>query len=124
MVAVQDHTATLFNQNGIDVNALIAWSGEHGTLKGFSGAEEQNHAEFWLCETDILIPAAFEGHITSSIAEVLTCRLILDGANGPTLPEADDVLAKRNISLIPDVVCNVEGVTVSYFEWGQLHVHP
>lgn len=119
IVAVQDHTATLFNRDGIDVNALIAWSREHGTLKGFNGAEELNPAEFWLCETDILIPAALEGQITSSIAEVLTCRLVLEGANGPTLPEADDVLAKRNITLIPDVVCNAGGVTVSYFEWVQ-----
>ena len=74
---------------------------------------------FWDVEMDILIPAALEGQITRQRAEKLHCRLVLEGANGPTFPEADDVLASRGITVVPDVVCNAGGVTVSYFEWVQ-----
>ncbi|HBR2460166.1 TPA: Glu/Leu/Phe/Val dehydrogenase [Klebsiella pneumoniae] len=119
IVAVQDHTATLYNPDGLDITVLLSWSRSKGTLRGFEGAQEIGTSEFWLCDADILIPAALEGQITSAVAERLSCRLILEGANGPTLPEADDVLANRGITLIPDVVCNAGGVTVSYFEWVQ-----
>ncbi len=68
---------------------------------------------------DILIPAALEGQITRERAEKLTCKLVLEGANGPTYPEADDVLAERGVIVVPDVICNAGGVTVSYFEWVQ-----
>lgn len=115
-MAVQDHTAILYNPVGLDITTLLSWSRSKGTLKGFEGAKELSAGEFWLCDTDILIPAALEGQITSAVAERLSCRLILEGANSPTLPEADDVLANRGITLIPDVVCNAGDVTVSYFE--------
>ncbi|MBZ4307240.1 glutamate dehydrogenase, partial [Mycobacterium tuberculosis] len=92
--------------DGLDITVLLSWSRSKGTLRGFEGAQEIGTSEFWLCDADILIPAALEGQITSAVAERLSCRLILEGANGPTLPEADDVLANRGITLIPDVVCN------------------
>ncbi|RYH95302.1 Glu/Leu/Phe/Val dehydrogenase, partial [Citrobacter werkmanii] len=119
VVAIQDHTATLFNATGIDMSALSAWQLEHKQIAGFPGAETIASEAFWSLEMDILIPAALEGQITRHRAETLTCKLILEGANGPTYPDADDVLASRGIVVVPDVVCNAGGVTVSYFEWVQ-----
>ncbi|EAP9632693.1 cytochrome bd-II oxidase subunit 1 [Salmonella enterica] len=117
--AIQDHTATLFNATGIDMKALTAWQTEHKQIAGFPGAETIASDAFWRLEMDILIPAALEGQITRQRAEALTCKLVLEGANGPTYPDADDVLASRGILVVPDVVCNAGGVTVSYFEWVQ-----
>ncbi|EGU7583644.1 Glu/Leu/Phe/Val dehydrogenase [Salmonella enterica] len=119
VVAIQDHTATLFNATGIDMKALTAWQTEHKQIAGFPGAETIASDAFWRLEMDILIPAALEGQITRQRAEALTCKLVLEGANGPTYPDADDVLASRDILVVPDVVCNAGGVTVSYFEWVQ-----
>lgn len=119
VVAIQDHTATLFNATGIDMKALTAWQTEHKQIAGFPGAETIASDAFWRLEMDILIPAALEGQITRQRAEALTCKLVLEGANGPTYPDADDVLASRGILVVPDVVCNAGGVTVSYFEWVQ-----
>lgn len=119
VVAIQDHTATLFNTTGIDMTALTAWQLEHKQIAGFPGAETIASEAFWSVEMDILIPAALEGQITRHRAETLTCKLVLEGANGPTYPDADDVLASRGIVVVPDVVCNAGGVTVSYFEWVQ-----
>lgn len=118
-MAIQDHTATLFNATGIDMKALTAWQTEHKQIAGFPGAETIASDAFWRLEMDILIPAALEGQITRQRAEALTCKLVLEGANGPTYPDADDVLASRGILVVPDVVCNAGGVTVSYFEWVQ-----
>jgi len=118
-VCVQDHTATLYNPNGLDVEQLQRWQQEHHGIVGFAGAERIDDEQFWTIPMDILIPAALEGQITRERAEKLQCKLILEGANGPTYPEADDVLSKRGITLVPDVICNAGGVTVSYFEWVQ-----
>ena len=119
VVAVQDHRATLYQHNGLDIPALQAWQQEHGTIAGFPGADNVTEEAFWRLEYEILIPAALEGQISAELAAGLRCRLILEGANGPTLPEADDVLAERGIVLVPDVIANAGGVTVSYFEWVQ-----
>ncbi|RPE01341.1 Glu/Leu/Phe/Val dehydrogenase [Candidatus Pantoea deserta] len=119
IIAVQDHSATLVNEKGIDTEALIAWQQEHGQIRGFAGAVEVDHDAFWTLHYDILIPAALEGQITASRAERLDCRLVLEGANGPTVPQADDILRERGITVLPDVICNAGGVTVSYFEWVQ-----
>ncbi len=119
VVVIQDHTATLFNPAGIDLVALSEWQLANKKIAGFSGAEVIDDEAFWDVEMDILIPAALEGQITRQRAEKLHCRLVLEGANGPTFPEADDVLASRGITVVPDVVCNAGGVTVSYFEWVQ-----
>ncbi|AXF75798.1 Glu/Leu/Phe/Val dehydrogenase [Erwinia tracheiphila] len=119
VVVVQDHSATLFNHDGIDLTALSDWQTRNKVIAGFSGAEEIDSEAFWDVQMDILIPAALEGQITRERAEKLRCKLVLEGANGPTYPDADDVLSSRGITVVPDVICNAGGVTVSYFEWVQ-----
>lgn len=119
VVAIQDHSDTLFNAAGIDLVALSEWQAANKKIAGFSGADVISDEAFWDVEMEILIPAALEGQITRQHAEKLHCRIVLEGANGPTFPEADDVLASRGITVVPDVVCNAGGVTVSYFEWVQ-----
>lgn len=118
IVAVQDHSGSIFNGDGLDVSALIAASRRQG-VAGFSNAETLDNESFWDVECDILIPAALEGQLTSERARRITAKLVLEGANGPTLPEADDILAERGVLVVPDVICNAGGVTVSYFEWVQ-----
>lgn len=119
VISVQDHSATLYDASGIDIDALIAWQTENGKIKGFPGAADVSSDAFWLYDYDIVIPAALEGQITAQRAEGLSCRLVLEGANGPTVPQADDILRERGIIVLPDVICNAGGVTVSYFEWVQ-----
>ena len=119
VIAVQDHTATLFNADGIDLHALSAWQQSHKQIAGFPGAQNIDSEAFWTVDMDILIPAALEGQITRERAEKLRCKLVLEGANGPTYPDADDMLKARGITVVPDVICNAGGVTVSYFEWVQ-----
>ncbi len=119
LVAVQDDKGTIHNPGGIDIVALLAHQAEAGTVVGFAGAQAIAGDDFWQLPCDILIPAALEGQITAERARHITARLVLEGANGPTLPEGDDVLGERGIQVVPDVICNAGGVTVSYFEWVQ-----
>ena len=119
IVAAQDHTGTLFNDQGLDLAELMPHVRATGGLAGFKGAEAMADEDFWDVRADILIPAALEGQITPERARRLRARLVLEGANGPTLPAADDILADRGILVVPDVICNAGGVTVSYFEWVQ-----
>ncbi len=119
VVVIQDHSATLSNPDGIDLNALTEWQAKNKQIAGFPGAKEIESEAFWSVDMDILIPAALEGQITRQRAEILSAKLVLEGANGPTYPDADDVLRSRNITVVPDVICNAGGVTVSYFEWVQ-----
>jgi glutamate dehydrogenase (NAD(P)+) len=119
LVAVQDHSGTVHAESGLDVAALLAHVKASGGVGGFKGGESLQAEEFWDVPTDILIPAALEGQITPARAQRLRTKLVLEGANGPTLPEADDILADRGILVVPDVICNAGGVTVSYFEWVQ-----
>ena len=119
VVAVQDHSGSIVNERGFDVAALQAHVQHTGGVAGFKGSEPMGAEEFWRHPVDILIPAALEGQITTERARHLTARLVLEGANGPTHTAADDVLAERGILVVPDVICNAGGVTVSYFEWVQ-----
>ncbi|WP_180172603.1 Glu/Leu/Phe/Val dehydrogenase [Acinetobacter sp. YH12023] len=119
IVCIQDHTGTIYNASGIDLNALHAYVQETQGVAGFSGADKIDNEAFWDVETDIIIPAALEGQITVERARRLKAKMILEGANGPTYPEADDILTERQITIVPDVICNAGGVTVSYFEWVQ-----
>jgi len=119
IVAVQDHTGTVVHEGGLDVAALARHVAAHGGVGGFDGGQAVGAEDFWAVGCDVLIPAALEGQITAERAEKTTARLVLEGANGPTLPAADDVLASRGILVVPDVICNAGGVTVSYFEWVQ-----
>ena len=119
VVAVQDHTGGVYRDAGLDLTALLAHTDSHGGVAGFEQAEPLTLEAFWDVESDILIPAALEHQITAERALRLRTRLILEGANGPTTPAADDILADRNILVVPDVIANAGGVTVSYFEWVQ-----
>lgn len=116
---VQDHSATIFNENGLDLTQLVAHVATHRGVKGFADAQVATDEAFWDAAVDILIPAALESQITVDRAQRLKAKIILEGANGPTYPKADDVLVERNIVVVPDVICNAGGVTVSYFEWVQ-----
>lgn len=119
IVAVQDSRGAIFNSAGLAVAELLAHSRAHHGVAGFPGAETIEREAFWDVACDVLIPAALEGQLTAARAERITARLVLEGANGPTLPEADDILGARGIVVLPDVLCNAGGVTVSYFEWVQ-----
>jgi glutamate dehydrogenase (NAD(P)+) len=118
IVAVQDHTGTIYNAGGLDVPALTdaVAAGGVATCKG---GEKLRPEQFWEVESDFLIPAALEGQITATRAAKLATRVVVEAANGPTTSEADMILADRNIIVVPDVIANAGGVTVSYFEWVQ-----
>ncbi len=119
VVAVSDSTAGIRNMAGLDINRVIAWKAEHGTVRGFPGSEEISQVELLQTQCDILIPAALENQITVHVAENIKAKIVAEAANGPTTPDADIVLYNRGVFLIPDILCNAGGVTVSYFEWVQ-----
>ncbi|OGP02826.1 MAG: glutamate dehydrogenase [Curvibacter sp. RIFCSPHIGHO2_12_FULL_63_18] len=119
VVAVQDHGGTIYKESGLDVPALLAHVAAHGSVAGFTPAESIANDAFWDVDCDILIPAALEQQITKANAGRIKARLVIEGANGPTTPEADDILQERNVLVLPDVIANAGGVTVSYFEWVQ-----
>ncbi|MCE2656887.1 MAG: Glu/Leu/Phe/Val dehydrogenase [Rubrivivax sp.] len=119
IVCAQDHTGTIFNEHGFDLAELMPHLRATGGVAGFKGADAIDNEDFWDVDCDILIPAALEGQINAGRANRIRARLVLEGANGPTLPSADDVLADRGVLVVPDVICNAGGVTVSYFEWVQ-----
>ena len=120
VVAVQDHLGTIVRDTGIDVVALHAHVKQHGSVAGFGGAEAVSDRErFWEVDCDILIPAALEQQITAANANKIRAKIILEGANGPTTPAADDILHDKGVLVVPDVIANAGGVTVSYFEWVQ-----
>jgi glutamate dehydrogenase (NAD(P)+) len=119
IVAVQDHTGTIYNDNGFDMAALMETVRRDGGVGNHREGERLDNEAFWDVRCDILIPAALEGQITAERANRIQARLVLEGANGPTVPTADDVLSDRGILVVPDVICNAGGVTVSYFEWVQ-----
>lgn len=118
-VAVQDHTGSIYQEAGLDVVALLAHVAETGGVAGFAGAEKMDNEAFWGVDCDILIPAALEQQINADNAGRIKARMVIEGANGPTTPQADDILAERNVLVVPDVIANAGGVTVSYFEWVQ-----
>ncbi len=119
IVAVQDHTGTLLNENGFDMSDLLAHVEKTRGVAGFKGGDLIANEDFWNVKTDVLIPAALEGQINEERARRLQTRLVLEGANGPTTPDGEAVLADRGIVVVPDVIANAGGVTVSYFEWVQ-----
>ena len=116
---MSDSTGGIHNPNGLDISKVIAWKKEHGTVQGFPGAKDVTNEAVLEVECDILIPAALENQITERNADNIKARLIAEAANGPTTPEADQILWKKSKFMIPDILCNAGGVTVSYFEWVQ-----
>jgi glutamate dehydrogenase (NAD(P)+) len=119
IVAVSDSTGGIYRPEGLDVNSVIAWKQEHHTVTGFPGTRDISNAELLEVDCDILIPAALENQITERNASKIQARVIGEAANGPTTPEADEILYKNGKFVIPDILCNAGGVTVSYFEWVQ-----
>jgi glutamate dehydrogenase (NAD(P)+) len=119
VVAVQDHTGTLYKESGIDAVALLEHVAKHGGVGGYAEADTIANEDFWTVESDILIPAALENQITEKNAGKIRTKIVVEGANGPTTTAADDILHDKGILVIPDVVANAGGVTVSYFEWVQ-----
>jgi glutamate dehydrogenase (NAD(P)+) len=119
VVAVSDSTGGIYNAGGLDVERVIGWKKEHGTVQGFPHAEDITNATLLEIDCDVLIPAALENVITARNAERVQARIIAEAANGPTTPEADEILTRRGVFIIPDILCNAGGVTVSYFEWVQ-----
>ena len=119
VVAVQDHGGTIFKSAGLDVPALLSHVAKVGSVAGFPNADVIANELFWEVDCEIMIPAALEQQITEANAPKIKAKMIIEGANGPTTPAADDILHERNILVLPDVIANAGGVTVSYFEWVQ-----
>ena len=119
VIVVQDHTGTIYAPGGIDTHKLLKHVEERRGVAGFAGAEKIDDDKFWDVETDILVPAALENQITEKNAGRIKTKIIVEGANGPTTTAADDILNDNGVLVIPDVVANAGGVTVSYFEWVQ-----
>jgi glutamate dehydrogenase (NAD(P)+) len=118
--AISDHTAAFYNDKGIDIDAAIKYAAANGNmLKGFKGGDEIAPGEVLTANVDLLVPAAIQGVITSANAGDIKAKLIVEGANGPTEADADQILNDKGIVVVPDVLANGGGVTVSYFEWVQ-----
>jgi glutamate dehydrogenase (NAD(P)+) len=119
IVAVTDWKGGVYHDKGLDIPSLLAWTREHKTVAGFPGADPLSNDDLWPLEVDVLIPAALENQITMDNAPQIRARVLTEGANGPTTPEAHRHLHERGVFVIPDILANAGGVTVSYFEWVQ-----
>jgi len=119
VIGILEVDGGLLNKHGIDVDALGGYRQRNGSIHGFPGAEAADPAELLVTDCEILIPAATENQITSRNADRVKCRILAEGANGPTTAAADDILADKRVFVIPDILCNAGGVTTSYFEWVQ-----
>ena len=119
IVAVADHTGAVYASQGLDIPALVEHVRLHRTVKGFTGGESLSRDDIFSIESDILVPAAIENVITEENAPSISTKLVLEAANHPVTPEADRILSERGIPLLPDILVNGGGVTVSYFEWTQ-----
>jgi len=119
IIGIAEVDGGLYNKNGIDLEALWNFREREGTIHGFPGAEAYDPAELLVTDCEILIPAATENQITSRNADRLKCKILAEGANGPTTATADDILGDKKVFVIPDILCNAGGVTTSYFEWVQ-----
>ncbi|MBP9802055.1 Glu/Leu/Phe/Val dehydrogenase [Patescibacteria group bacterium] len=119
VVAVADSSAAIYDKNGLDIPELLSYKEKTKSVKGFANSQEISTEELFALELDVLVPAALENQITEDNANSVKAKILLELANGPTTPEADDILFKNKVVLIPDVLANAGGVTVSYFEWLQ-----
>jgi glutamate dehydrogenase (NAD(P)+) len=119
VVAIGDRTGAVYDARGLNVDAAAAWVGTHGTLEGYPAGDRLTNEELLTLDVDVLVPAALENVITSRNAAGIRARIICEGANGPTTAAADDVLEANGVFVVPDILANAGGVTVSYFEWVQ-----
>jgi glutamate dehydrogenase (NAD(P)+) len=119
VIGIGEWDGGLYNKNGIDIDALVEYRQRNGSIHGFTGAEKTATADLLTMDCEILAPCAMENQITSKNADRVKAKIIAEGANGPTTAPADDILQKKGVFIIPDILCNAGGVTVSYFEWVQ-----
>ena len=119
IVAVSDKFGGIYNAKGLDLRQLQRHIQETGTVLGYNGSDTISNSELLELDVDVLVPAALEGQITRHNAHKVRATIVAEGANGPTTPDADQILADKGILVIPDVICNAGGVVVSYFEWVQ-----
>jgi len=119
VVAVSDVSGAIFDPRGLDMPRVLAYYRETGQLRGFPGTQPLENAELLRLPVDVLLPAAMEGQITGDNAADIQARIIVEGANGPTTPDGDEILNRRGVLVVPDILANAGGVVVSYFEWVQ-----
>jgi glutamate dehydrogenase/leucine dehydrogenase len=123
VIAVSDTKGCIYNPKGLDIPAVIAFKERTGSVVGFPESERMTPAELLALDCEVLIPAALENAVTEANAHTIHARIISEAANGPVTPEADRILDQKGVFLIPDILCNAGGVTVSYFEWVQDENH-
>ncbi|MGW0806696.1 Glu/Leu/Phe/Val family dehydrogenase [Nonomuraea sp. NPDC002799] len=119
VVAVSDAGGAVYASGGLDIHDLSAWAAESGGVRGYRHADALSHEDLFELDVDVLVPAALEGAITEANAPRIRARLIVEGANGPTTPEADEILTANGTTVVPDILANAGGVIVSYLEWVQ-----
>jgi len=119
VVGVSDISGALANRSGIDIPALADHVKEHGVVAGFPLADAIAPDDLFALESEVIVPAALANVIDANVASHITARLVVEGANGPTTPDADDVLGDNGVVVVPDILANGGGVTASYFEWAQ-----
>ena len=120
VIAIAEWNTTLYNENGLDIDALMKFKSDNqGSIKGFAGATEISTEEFWGLDVDVLTPCAMENTINKETAPLIKTKLVVEGANGPTTLEGEEILMKNGVTVVPDILANAGGVTVSYFEWVQ-----
>jgi glutamate dehydrogenase (NAD(P)+) len=119
IVAITDWKGGVYNEKGLDLERLSEYVNQRKTVAGFSGAEPLSNDQLFALEVDVVIPAALENQITIENAPAIRARVVVEGANGPTTPEAHHHLHKRGVFVVPDILANSSGVTASYFEWVQ-----
>jgi glutamate dehydrogenase (NAD(P)+) len=119
VIGLSDVAGGVVDEDGLDVEAVAEWVAENGFIRGFPARRKLGRMDVLQTPCDILVPAALERQITAGNARAIDCRLVIEAANGPTTPEADGILADRGIPVVPDILANGGGVTVSYYEWAQ-----
>jgi glutamate dehydrogenase (NAD(P)+) len=119
IIAVSDALGGIYNPHGIDARDLLVYASTHGTVTGYRKGEPISNADLLELDCEVLMPCALENQITAANAARIRAKIIAEGANGPVTPEADEILTDKGVVIIPDILCNAGGVTVSYFEWVQ-----
>jgi glutamate dehydrogenase (NAD(P)+) len=119
VAAIGDRSGSIYNANGININEAIAWARQHRSLEGYMGGDRISGDELLTLDVDVLLPAALENVVRRHNAPNIKARIICEGANGPTTAAADAILEEKGVFVVPDILANAGGVTVSYFEWVQ-----
>lgn len=119
VVSIAEYNHVVYKEDGFDVKELLAYFAKNKTMLNFPGSKEISQSDFWALDVDVIFPCALENAITADIANTIKAKVIVEGANGPITSEADGILNKKDILVIPDILANAGGVTVSYFEWVQ-----